>query len=214
MSKTDLNILFIGDSITYGEFINRGRTFPQLLDVSLNKSLAVNVNISALARNGWTTRDALTSPDWSTAMRFKPEIAVIQFGLNDANRWVTDNGVQRVNIFSYKHNLIEMIMRLRAAGTEKIFLMNIHKTKKSEQFNVETFAYNLWLEGVARREKVGLIDVRDRLITEIDLLPDGIHLNRSGHNLYKMVIQLALGNAVKSQDEPDWIKEFNDWQNS
>ena len=193
MRKTDLNILFIGDSITNGEFISPAYRFTTLIGKSLIKDPDRDLNLSALCENGWTTRLALSHEGWSTAMRFCPEIAIIQFGLNDCNRWETDKNVQRVNIFSFKHNLIEMIQRLRSAGCEKIFLLNIHRCNKCEDYAQDAFAYSCEVEGVARQEKVDLIDVRSEIDREAHLLPGGIHLNRQGHIKYADIVMTAFG---------------------
>ena len=195
MRKTDLNILFIGDSITNGEFLfNEDEQFWSLIhDRLLRENIRDNINVLAFCENGWTTRLALVDKEWQTAMRWKPEIAIIQFGLNDCNRWETDGNVQRVNIFSFKHNLIEMIQRLRSAGCEKIFLLNIHRCNKGEDYEQDAFAYSCWLEKVTVSEEVGLIDVRSRIDTQAHLLPDGIHLNRQGHIKYADTVIEAFG---------------------
>ena len=195
MRKTDLNILFIGDSITNGEFINPLEVFPKWIERDLNYSgLDRDINIEKLCKNNWTTRLALSNEGWSDAMRFSPEIAVIQFGLNDCSRWITDKGIRRVNRKSFKNNLIEMIQRLRSAGCQKIFLLTPHTVqRKTEKYYSDLREYISVISEVARHPDVALIDMNIKIFLREYLLPDGVHLNRAGHQRYAQIILKAFG---------------------
>ena len=194
MRKTDLNILFIGDSITNGEFISPAYRFATLIGKSLIKNLDRDINLAMIAENGWTTRLALSNEGWSDAMRFCPEIAVIQFGLNDCSRWITDGGIRRVNRKSFKNNLIEMIQRLRSAGCQKIFLLTPHHVqRKTEKYQSDLRIYIIAIIKAATDLDVNLIDINTKIFLGDYLLPDGIHLNRAGHQKYAQIILEAFG---------------------
>ena len=196
MRKTDLNILFIGDSIINGEFIDPSERFTSLIKKSLLSTVGLNrcINFGALCENGWTTRLALSDEGWSTAMRFCPEIAVIQFGLNDCSRWITDKGIRRVNRKSFKYNLMEMIQRLRSVGCKKIFLLTPHTVqRKTEKYYSDLREYISVIREVARHPDVALIDMNIKIFLREYLLPDGVHLNRAGHQRYAQIILKAFG---------------------
>lgn len=224
MKSTDLHILFIGDSITNGEFVQRIDTFPVKVFEGMQKISKRKMGGQVVANDNWTTRLALISPDFQTMMRWKPEIAFIQFGLNDCNRWVTEGGVNRVNIRSFNFNLREIVQRLHVSGCDCVYLINMHKTAKGEDYETDAQAYNRGIERIPE-STIGtyIINVRQEIEPEKHLLPDGVHLNTKGHKFYAKIILEQLVSAMdgepsdwkeefKKLQDPNWVNEFLDWQ--
>ena len=94
------------------------------------------------AVNGRTTRQALETMPFEI-QNYKPEILIVQFGMNDCNYWLSDKGLPRVSKKSFKANLEEIITRGFNFGCKKIFLNTNHPTLKNQKlpFNNISFSY-------------------------------------------------------------------------
>lgn len=149
-----------------------------------------------LSINGNTTRMALERMPYDIQSN-SPEYLLVQFGMNDANYWLSDKGVPRVSIDSFESNLKEILSRANAIGVKKIFintnhistLTNIMKnTNISYQESVRE--YNKIIRKVAKASSVVLIDIEKAFSTlsgdELKkyILKDGVHLSKHGHKLY------------------------------
>ncbi|HEY7652116.1 MAG TPA: arylesterase [Methylomirabilota bacterium] len=98
-------IVAFGDSLTAGLGVDTGQTYPALLGERLKREgydyRVINAGIS-----GDTTAGGLRRVDW--ALRLKPEIVILELGVNDAFRGQKLTGVRA--------NLDQMITRFQAAG--------------------------------------------------------------------------------------------------
>jgi len=98
-------IVAFGDSLTAGLGVDAGRTYPALLGERLKREgyeyRVVNAGVS-----GDTTAGGLRRVDW--ALRLKPEIVILELGVNDALRG------QRLT--SVRANLDQLVSRFQAAG--------------------------------------------------------------------------------------------------
>ncbi|MFC1544785.1 SGNH/GDSL hydrolase family protein [Gemmatimonadota bacterium] len=193
-----MNVVFFGDSICVGQYVSPHLIWISKIASRLNEAfpaggiLVVNSSI-----NGDTTRMALERVAVDV-QRYNPEVLVVQFGINDSNFWDTDNGVPRVQKRAFEANLHEIFARGRNFGAKKIILNTNHPTNKplplqNINHSVGNAAYNDLIRRVAADDgQVKLIDIervfqqRIEAGTELDelLLPDGIHLSLSGHQLY------------------------------
>jgi lysophospholipase L1-like esterase len=118
-------------------------------------------------------------------MRY-PKVVYIQYGLNDCNQWDTENGLNRVMPRTFEENLNELILRTKAAGALPIIGTN-HFANKNEEYDKRNIKYNTIIRKVALENNVLCIDHESswKDINHVDfLLPDGIHLNEKGHDLY------------------------------
>ena len=84
-----IKIVFFGDSITYGQYVDPKYTWTTIITNNLSKNKECIFFRNAIS--GETSRQLL--------LRFprdiqdiKPNIITIQCGLNDCNYWQTDNG--------------------------------------------------------------------------------------------------------------------------
>jgi acyl-CoA thioesterase-1 len=98
-------IVTFGDSLTAGLGVDAGRTYPALLGERLKREgydyRVINAGVS-----GDTTAGGLRRVDW--ALRLKPEVVILELGVNDALRGQKLTGVRA--------NLDELVSRFQAAG--------------------------------------------------------------------------------------------------
>lgn len=156
--------------------------------------------------NGNTTRMALLRIG-SDVQQYRPELVMVQFGLNDANFWMTDNGLPRVSRGAFRENLIEIVDRCFACGSQRVILNTNHlprlhgpcEAKKSNlapmSYRDHAKVYNEEIRKIAlsyNEDAVSLIDIEKIFETALleqnnhddFMLSDGIHLSKTGHQIY------------------------------
>lgn len=182
-------LFFFGDSIAFGHMVSIHQIWTTLVSRTFESSYICN-NPS---KNGNTTKDALgrMAHDLET---HSPDVVVMQFGLNDANFWQTDQGMPRISAQLYKANLIELVARLRdVVKVKKIVLATNHLPIKQishipeNKYRDTVQLYNELVRAVANEESVRLVD-HEKAWSSVDttsfLLADGVHLSREGHHFY------------------------------
>jgi len=196
-----LNIIFFGDSISYGQLIDKDKTWVERL-----KRKFENINIINSSVCGDTTRLALLRiHQW--VLELKPDIVFIQFGINDSNYWQTDKGLQRVSEKSFKANIEEIVVRVKHFNTKKIFLLTnvptlkiLNINNKDIHQNIGVRKYNIIIRNIAKELNITLIDIEEVLKNkkklETYLLDDGVHLSEKGHDLYYECIYSYLEDAI------------------
>jgi lysophospholipase L1-like esterase len=178
-----VKIICIGDSITAGQHLDEGyAAWPALLSSRLGHP------VIARGVPGDTTRLGLERFPRDVQSQ-SPDVVVIQFGHNDANRWQTDLDLPRVSFAAYIANLAEMVERVRTFDA-KPFLCTISPTYRSPGHADDCARYDRGLRDVAEDLDVPLLDVRP-VIEERHLL-DGLHLNFDGHVLYASIVGAGL----------------------
>jgi lysophospholipase L1-like esterase len=175
-------IVCIGDSITAGQYLPDGeKAWPALLQLYKVHAAGVPDDTSRLGLERFP----------SDVQRHEPEAVVIQFGHNDANRWLTDRGLPRVSERAYAANLTEMVDRCRAFGAEP-FLCTLIPSHKNLRHSRDLCHYDQALREVAEDTRTRLIDVRAAWDSIDLLLPDGVHPTAEGHRRYAHRVQAAL----------------------
>jgi acyl-CoA thioesterase-1 len=98
-------IVAFGDSLTAGLGVEAGQTYPALLGDRLRREgydyRVINAGVS-----GDTTAGGLRRVDW--ALRLKPEIVILELGVNDALRGQ--------KLAAVRANLDQLVSRFQAAG--------------------------------------------------------------------------------------------------
>lgn len=208
-----------GDSITFGQLVSPHLTWSTQLSAAISASpnLHNEFVVQNVGVNGNTTRQALERLHFDI-LSHKPTYCSIQFGMNDCNRWHSDNGVQRVPPRSFKHNLLEILDKCFASEVEHCFLHTNHPSLKLQNgldnydYNADNLRYNELIRSVASQavsiynDKVSLIDIEEKFnfvlyknskISLSDLLlQDGIHLSALGHHLYFEEVFKVFDNTV------------------
>lgn len=179
-------IVCIGDSITYGQLLETELAWPALVK---------GYDLCPAAVPGDTTRLGLERFP-KEVQDLEPEAVIIQLGHNDANRWVTDKNMTRVTRKGFKANLEEMIIRSRKFKIEP-FLCTLTPVFKTQKFADDVKGYDETLRMVAVSKGVRLIDVRLAFFrcptgSKTLLLPDMLHLNADGQQVFANTVQKAL----------------------
>jgi acyl-CoA thioesterase I len=215
--RAPLRVTFFGDSICVGQGVSifNGwvtRVAGQLDRLGARKGRDIIVtNASA---NGNTTRQALERMPYEV-QSVGVDVLIVQFGLNDCNYWETDRGLPRVSPVGFAANLKEILERGRNFGARRILLHNNHPTTRDREpmahtdktYEDSNRQYNAIVREVAAEAGNAVIftDIeaafrdlvganRNRL-SEL-LLNDGLHLSRSGHDLYFDVAAAKIARAV------------------
>lgn len=195
-----VTVVYMGDSVTFGQHVDPKHIWTTLVSEKLTEQYRdTAVNILSLNRgvSGETTRMGLERfPE--DVQNHRPDLLVLQFGLNDCNCWLTDLGLPRVSEAAFRANLKEMIERARRFGTEHVVLGNNYPTLRykvmlsGEPYEQANERYSIIVREVARETTVHFCDTRgaflkyDKKDLERFLLPfpDQLHLSAEGHRIY------------------------------
>lgn len=213
-SSAGLTLVFMGDSITEGQYVDPSLRWTELVMARIRRDFAaagaaefelVNKGIS-----GETTRQGLERFP-RDVQAFRPAVMTLQFGLNDCNCWDTDEGLPRVSAVAYRANLLEMIERGRRFGAREIVLSTNHVTLRrrklasGQTLEERRVRYNEIVREVARTTNVTLCDV-ETTFNEFDdatlarmLLPepDVLHLSQAGHVVYADCVYPYVDAAIR-----------------
>jgi len=180
-------IVFFGDSICHGQFVSPHLTWvSRVAEAFGERALVMNPSVS-----GNTTRQALERMPYDVQAHF-PDILVVQFGMNDCNRWDTDKGLPRVSELAFAANLHEIVERARLFGARAVILHTNHRAIRSPAYAIWNARYNEIIRDVALETGALLTDL-ERAGDYVDpatlLLPDGVHLNANGHDFYYRTVR-------------------------
>jgi lysophospholipase L1-like esterase len=204
----------MGDSITYGQYVDPQARWTALVEKWLEEMLLeMPFRIENINRgiSGETTRMGLERFP-GAVQNSSPDILTLQYGLNDCNCWETDRGMPRVSRGAYRENLTEMIARARRFGASEIVLANNHRTLREklmpngEQYEDANYAYGEISREVAVKTNVAFCDVHKafsgRSMDELETLllpyPDQLHLSAEGNRLYAETIWPFVKRAVEN----------------
>lgn len=198
-----MKIIFFGDSICTGQYISIHKGWITCISQKL-EDCAVVLNSSI---NGRTTRQALEDMPYHIQEQ-KPDILIVQFGMNDCNYWQSDGGIPRVSPAAFEANINEIINRAYVSGIKKVFLNTNHPsglTKNKIPGTTITYedsnrAYNSIIRKVAKNNFVIFNDIEQKFLKyKINLvLPDLLHPNEQGHKLYFNVIYPSIKREIKN----------------
>ena len=205
MREIMIKIMFFGDSVCTGQYVSIHKGW--VTNVSrMFDGQAVVLNSSV---NGRTTRQALEEMPYHIQEQ-KPDILIVQFGMNDCNYWKSDKGTPRVSPKAFGANLEEIIERAYACGTKSVLLNTNHPTCLSKDklphtsitYEDSNKEYNKIIRKVAKRNPVVFNDIErgfrnyKKNISGL-LLPDLLHPNEHGHNLYFNIIYPVINEEIK-----------------
>jgi lysophospholipase L1-like esterase len=204
-----MTIVFFGDSICTGQRVSIHNGWVVKISRALFKEHP-NTIVTNSSVNGRTTRQALETMPYEIQSA-PPEILIIQFGMNDCNYWETDKGVPRVSKNSFCANLEEIIERALKFGVDKIFVNTNHITGLNNKlpyteitYQQNNEDYNNLIRKTCEKLNIEVNDV-EAVFKKQDnvldfLLPDLLHLNHRGHNLYCDAIYPVLKRAVDERN--------------
>jgi lysophospholipase L1-like esterase len=209
MSRSELTLVYMGDSITFGQYLEPSLRWSSVVNERLEQEFPGAARSLNHGISGETTRIALERFP-RDVQAHSPRVMTLQFGLNDCNRWNTDKGHPRVSPDAFKANLREMIDRARLFGAEQIVLSTNHPTLRrtpiagGESFEAGNVHYNELIRQIAADKDVTLCDIA-RTFADFDddalaglLLPppDILHLSAEGNQVYADAIWPYVRRAV------------------
>lgn len=216
--RATVTVVHMGDSITFGQYIDPRHRWTTLLAERIEpECAAAKVDIFAHNRgvSGETTRQGLERYQ-ADVQELRPDVLTLQFGLNDCNCWQTDAGLPRVSERAFAANLVEMIARARRFGARQIVLANNHRTLRyallpsGEPYEDANRRYSEISREVAEETGVLFCDIRaafepldDAELAELLLPPpDILHLSVAGNRVYADAIEPAYRAALAAAGVP------------
>ncbi len=215
MQIEPITIVFMGDSITEGQYVHHSQRWTERVTREIRTFASDLIDTDQLhffnrGISGETTRQGLERFPRDVQV-LQPNVMTLQFGLNDCNCWDTDRGLPRVSEAAYRANLLEMIARARAFGAAHIILSTNHPTLRhrklicGQTLEERRVQYNEIVREVAKEANVILCDIekafanvdRDQLSTMLLSEPDVLHLSQLGHEKYASAIFVYIAEAVK-----------------
>ncbi|NJN40031.1 MAG: SGNH/GDSL hydrolase family protein [Gammaproteobacteria bacterium] len=211
-----LTVVFMGDSITEGQYVHHSLRWAEIVSTRLKARFSDRLKPERQfyyvhGVSGETTRQGLERFP-RDVQQFRPNLMTLQFGLNDCNCWDTDLGLPRVSEAAYRANLQEMIDRAKRFDARHIILSTNHPTLRvrklasGKSLEEHRLIYNDIVRDVAHGTGVTLCDIEkvfarfDREGLEELLLPepDVLHLSPTGHRIYADAIYEPLESAIDS----------------
>ena len=181
-------VVFLGDSLTYGAELRRNEAFPQLID-AFWKTKGIPLTAVNAGINGYTTERTVWRLD--DVVQEKTIAVFLEIGAND---WKDKRPMSEI-----KKDYEELITRIKGKGI-KLFLAEIHVPNGRPGDPKYTDEFNAMYKDMAKKYKVPLMEsFLASPVAENQLLPDNTHPNRCGHRLLARDV-LAFLNS-------DW--EFN-----
>ena len=219
-----VRIFFFGDSICFGQDVSPHRTWVTRISEALSETFRAEAEIVVQnpSINGNTTRMALERIAYDVQAH-RPDVLIVQFGMNDCNVWGTDKGRPRVSPEAFAANLGEIIDRARACGASQIVIGANHSTTRSitklpnvsHSYEVANRQYNTIVREVANKKRARLADLErafDRSVSAGEhqladlLLPDELHLSERGHDIYFAhylpIVESAVAAVLKERSAP------------
>lgn len=209
MTRPTVTIVHMGDSITFGQYIDTSLRWTSLVRQRLEEALGVHTISLNRGISGETTRMGLERYP-RDVQESGASVMTLQFGLNDCNCWETDGGLPRVSEAAFVANLTEMVARARKAGIEEIVMQTNHRTLRrapllsGEPYEEANARYSELIRRVADETSTILCDVRKDFESfddhELDRMllraPDQLHLSSEGNEVYAAAILPYVAAAV------------------
>lgn len=210
MIEKKTTIVFMGDSITEGQYVEHALRWTDLVAARALKEMPDRVlHFHNRGISGETTRQGLERFP-RDVQEMHPDVMTLQFGLNDCNHWDTDKGLPRVSEAAYRANMIEMIARARNFGAREIILSTNHVTLRTmplssgKSLEEHRKRYNEIVREIAKETGVTFCEMEahfmgfnsaelaEMLLPEPDLL----HLSPKGHAYYADIIYPYIKKAI------------------
>ncbi|WP_230981475.1 GDSL-type esterase/lipase family protein [Echinicola salinicaeni] len=196
MAQQPIKVACIGNSVTYGAGIKDRElnSYPARLEKLLGEAYTVkNFGHSGatLLRNGHNPYHL--TDQYAEALSFQPDIAVIHLGLNDTDprNWPNYQ-------LDFEGDYSRLIDTLRSINPEiEIHIANLSPIFSGHpRFKSGTREWHQEIrqkiKGLAKTNKVELIDFYEPFISRPDLFPDNIHPNSAGAELMAKLVYAYL----------------------
>lgn len=177
-----LKILMLGDSLTAGYGLVKGKSVPDELERALNAE-GYNVTLINAGVSGDTSAGGRSRLAW--AMAGKPQGLIIELGAND--------GLRGLDPKQTRQNLDAIIAQAKAAGVAVLLTGMLAPPNLGPEYGQE---FNQIYGDLARRHEVALYPFFLQGVVATPELnqPDGLHPNEAG---VAVVVKNLLGSVKK-----------------
>ena len=195
-------IVCFGDSVTFGWNLVYEYSYPSQLEKLLVKDF-LQIKVINSGIGGDTIKDANKRLD-KDVVSFKPDIVIINFGLNDG---MISGSVPNIDIKDFENYYNDLIKKLQFNDL-KIIILGINPVtelfaeKESENYRKkqrEVYEiYNEKILEIAKNNNLEHIDLREAFNKETDpveyIQTDGVHPNKKGLNLIAELVYEKIKN--------------------
>jgi len=187
-AKPATKLACVGDSITGGFGVTKGRSWPD----QISKMFGSTYEVGNFGLGGTYLLAYQRTEYYQNAIRFIPDVVVIMLGTNDVRPLAWKNSKP-----NFVTDYLAMIKQLSELPSKpRIFICyppTITEPDGSEENILELIPL---MDEVAKRTKVGIIDIHGAFKGKGELIPDKIHPNDAGQTIIATTIYKALtGNA-------------------
>lgn len=201
--ETEVRVVCLGDSVTGVYYHTGGRSaYPEVIHEALTARYpGSKLKVFNAGKSGHTTTNGLSRLQ-QDVLAHKPHLVTVMFGLND---------VAKGNIDLYRKNLIEIVIKCRAAGAEVILATPNAVAETPDRPVEKVAAFAEVAQSVAKDHSVPLADTHTSLgaLSKRDpeawrlSMSDEIHPNLRGHRrLAEAILGVIEGNTVELPDDP------------
>lgn len=200
-----MNILFFGDSITWGAWDKEGgwvaRIKKYVDEKVINSDFNYYHDVYNVGISGDKTTDLLERFEFEASKRIDEDnktAIVFAIGVNDSQ--FVENEGNRTQIDQFQNNIKSLIEKARKYGNEIDFvgLFPVDDSKLSptswdegKSYKLEYVdKYNQVLKDVCQKENVGFVDIYEEFMKKdyVKLLIDGLHPNTDGHKQISEIV--------------------------
>lgn len=181
-----MRVVAFGDSVTFGQHLDPEHAWPAVLARETGWQV-VNRGVC-----GDTTRLALERFARDVPP-FEPDVVVIQFGLNDCNRWKDGQGLPRVTLPAFRANLEELVARAMLTRGAIPVLVSLTPCTSSSLSSPVVYA-----DQVRRVARECWVPLYRPDLDEAHLL-DHVHLNADGQERFANGIRETLCRASSTR---------------
>jgi lysophospholipase L1-like esterase len=179
-----VKIACVGDSITNGFHVSEGMAWPD----QMSKMLGGTCDVRHFGLVGLHLVSYQTTEEFQKSKTFNPDVLVIMLGTNDVRPLTWKSS--KPNFVTHYLDLIQQFAAL--PGKPRTFICyppTITEPDGSEENILELIPL---MDEVAKRAKVGVIDVHGAFKGKAELIPDKIHPNDAGQTIIATTVYKAL----------------------
>lgn len=191
-----VKVACVGDSITHGSGLGKGRSYPdQLQELLGDKWKVANFGVS-----GRTLLKKGDFPYWKEkayqdAQKFEPDVVIIMLGTNDTK----PQNFQHEKEFS--DDYAELVNSFQGLASEPtVFVCRPCPVPEPGNFKINDKSLQVYIKKInalADEMNLGLIDMHKALVDKPQLLPDRVHPNEEGASeMAKAAVKALTGKSA------------------
>ena len=193
-----IKYLALGDSYTIGESVDEDKRWPNLLAEMLEKKLESSIEVTIIAKTGWTT-DELMDAVSAANLRKEYDLVSLLIGVNNQYRGY------KVNVYKKEfEQLLTQSIQLAEGDKNRVFVVSIPdygvtpfaKERNLKKIGLEVDQYNTIARQICEEHKIPFIDITEisrKAENDASLIADdGLHPSGKMYRMWaKKVFPLA-----------------------